>query len=85
MSNFIGFKEHRVPVHSEVVGDIEIYAKVGGSGPGLLLIHGYPQCHQWVPYFFFHILHSYSTLLHSSFVTPRIGQIQGQAGHGGNE
>jgi len=48
MSTFTGFKEHRVKVHSGVVGDIEIYAKVGGSGPGLLLIHGYPQCHQYV-------------------------------------
>jgi len=48
MSTFAGFKEHRVTVHSHVVGDIEIYAKVGGSGSGLLLIHGYPQCHQCV-------------------------------------
>jgi hypothetical protein len=48
MSTFTVFREHRIPVHSDVVGDIEIYAKVGGSGPGLLLIHGYPQCHQCV-------------------------------------
>jgi pimeloyl-ACP methyl ester carboxylesterase len=48
MPTFTGFRERRVPVHSDIVGDIEIYAKVGGSGPGLLLIHGYPQCHQCV-------------------------------------
>jgi len=48
MSTFNGFEENQVPVHSDVVGDLEIYAKVGGSGPGLLLIHGYPQCHQCV-------------------------------------
>jgi hypothetical protein len=46
MLSFHDFNEHRVKVHSEIVGDIEIYAKVGGEGPGLLLIHGYPQCHQ---------------------------------------
>jgi hypothetical protein len=48
MSTFTGFKEHRVSVKPDIVGDLEIYAKVGGSGPGLLLIHGYPQCHQCV-------------------------------------
>lgn len=48
MSQFDQFEEHRVPVKSDVVGDIEIHAQVGGDGPGLLLIHGYPQCHQCV-------------------------------------
>jgi hypothetical protein len=52
MSAFEGFKEIRVPVKStlESVGDIEIYVKVKGTGPGLLLIHGYPQCHQYVSF-----------------------------------
>lgn len=53
MSGFTKFQEHRIPVQSEQVGKVEIYAKVGGSGTGLLLIHGYPQCHQWVLFFFF--------------------------------
>ena len=48
MAGFEGFKEIRIPVKSSIVGEIEIYAKVKGSGPGLLLIHGYPQSHQCV-------------------------------------
>ena len=64
MSTFAGFKEHLVTVHSDVVGNIEIYAKVGGSGPGLLLIHGYPQCHQCVlPHPHLH-LHAMSSANH---------------------
>jgi hypothetical protein len=44
------FKEVRVPVKSDLIEEgVEIYAKVGGQGPGLLLIHGYPQTHQSVP------------------------------------
>jgi len=35
-----GFSERRVPL-----GEAEIYARVGGSGPPLLLLHGYPQTH----------------------------------------
>ena len=37
---FPGFREHRF-----TLADAEIYARVGGSGPGLLLLHGYPQTH----------------------------------------
>lgn len=48
MVGFEGFKEIRVPVRSSIVGDLEVYAKVKGKGPGLLLIHGYPQSHQYV-------------------------------------
>lgn len=36
---FPGFSEHRV-----AAGDgVEIFCRVGGSGPALLLLHGYPQ------------------------------------------
>jgi haloacetate dehalogenase len=37
---FPGFREHRF-----TLAETEIYARVGGSGPGLLLLHGYPQTH----------------------------------------
>jgi hypothetical protein len=41
------FEEVRVPVKSDLIEEgVEIYAKVGGQGPGLLLIHGYPQTQQ---------------------------------------
>ncbi len=33
-----GFTHHRVPV-----GDVEIACEVGGAGPPVLLLHGYPQ------------------------------------------
>jgi len=33
-----GFTEHQI-----VVGDVEIHARTTGSGPPLLLLHGYPQ------------------------------------------
>jgi haloacetate dehalogenase len=35
-----GFEERRVRV-----GDAEIYLRMGGEGPPLLLLHGYPQTH----------------------------------------
>ncbi len=35
-----GFSTHRVNV-----GDATIHAEIGGSGPPLLLLHGYPQTH----------------------------------------
>lgn len=35
---FPGFTEHRV-----ATPDAEIFCRVGGSGPALLLLHGYPQ------------------------------------------
>jgi haloacetate dehalogenase len=35
-----GFAIHRVPT-----GDAEIHARSGGSGPPVLLLHGYPQTH----------------------------------------
>lgn len=37
---FPGFTEHRIST-----GAAEIYARVGGNGPPLLLLHGYPQNH----------------------------------------
>lgn len=38
---FVGFAERRI----KTVGDVEIYLRTGGSGPPLLLLHGYPQTH----------------------------------------
>ncbi len=37
---FEGFGEHRINV-----GEAEIFLRSGGSGPPLLLLHGYPQTH----------------------------------------
>jgi haloacetate dehalogenase len=37
---FPGFSEVR-----QTIGDSEIYARVGGEGPPLLVLHGYPQTH----------------------------------------
>ena len=37
---FDGFAEHEVPT-----GRRRVFARVGGSGPPLLLLHGYPQTH----------------------------------------
>jgi len=37
---FPGFAEHRIKTPGA-----EIYARVGGSGPPVLLLHGYPQTH----------------------------------------
>ena len=37
---FPGFSERRFPLR-----DAEIYARIGGSGRPLLLLHGYPQTH----------------------------------------
>ena len=37
---FDGFTEHEVPT-----GRGTVFARVGGSGPPLLLLHGYPQTH----------------------------------------
>lgn len=37
---FPGTHEHR-----HKVGGIEIFARIGGSGPPLLLVHGFPQTH----------------------------------------
>lgn len=39
-SNLPGFSRHRVNV-----GDIDLSVHVGGNGPPLLLLHGYPQNH----------------------------------------
>ena len=38
---FPGFAERRI----RTAPDVEIYARTGGSGPPLLLLHGYPQTH----------------------------------------
>src|SRR5271156_4956053 len=40
MSDFAGFA-----AHDFAVGEATIFARVGGSGPPLLLLHGYPQSH----------------------------------------
>ena len=40
MTLLAGFDEHDV-----AVGEVTIYAAVAGSGPPLLLLHGYPQTH----------------------------------------
>jgi len=37
---FPGFAEHRIDT-----GESTIYARIGGAGPPLLLLHGYPQTH----------------------------------------
>ena len=37
---FPGFTEHRIDT-----GEATIFARAGGAGPGLLLLHGYPQTH----------------------------------------
>jgi len=37
---FPNTREHRV-----TIGEAEIFARVGGKGPPLLLLHGYPQTH----------------------------------------
>ena len=40
MSSFHGFT-----AHESALGEATIFARVGGSGPPLLLLHGYPQSH----------------------------------------
>jgi hypothetical protein len=46
MSGFEDFSHERVKVHSEALDrDLEIVAYKAGSGPGLLLLHGFPQTH----------------------------------------
>src|SRR5262245_32328763 len=41
MSNlFPGCEEHRIDT-----GEAEIFARIGGRGPPLLLLHGFPQTH----------------------------------------
>ena len=37
---FEGFAERRIPT-----GEVEIFVRIGGNGPPLLLLHGYPQTH----------------------------------------
>ena len=37
---FEGFEERRIPA-----GEAPIYARIGGSGPPLLLLHGFPETH----------------------------------------
>jgi len=37
---FEGFSERRIDT-----GEVEIACRIGGAGPPLLLLHGYPQCH----------------------------------------
>ena len=41
MSDFAGFSTHDL-----ALGEATIHARVGGSGPPLLLLHGYPQSHR---------------------------------------
>ena len=46
---FEGFATHRVAVHSQCLGkELEIFCRKRGSGPGLLLLHGFPQNNQYV-------------------------------------
>ncbi len=40
MSDFAGFEAHEI-----TLGEATIFARVGGSGPPLLLLHGFPQSH----------------------------------------
>jgi haloacetate dehalogenase len=40
MSDFAGFATHEI-----ALGEATIFARVGGAGPPLLLLHGYPQSH----------------------------------------
>jgi haloacetate dehalogenase len=40
MSGFAGFSAHEI-----ALGEATIFARVGGAGPPLLLLHGYPQSH----------------------------------------
>jgi haloacetate dehalogenase len=40
MSDFAGFATHEI-----AVGDATVFARAGGSGPPLVLLHGYPQTH----------------------------------------
>ena len=51
---FEGFQRRRIPV-----GDVEIDLLTGGSGPAVLLLHGYPQCKT--------ILHRVAPLLAADF------------------
>jgi haloacetate dehalogenase len=45
MAAFAHFAEKEI-----ALGEATIYARVGGSGPPLLLLHGYPQSHlMWAP------------------------------------
>ncbi|MGI9523498.1 MAG: alpha/beta fold hydrolase [Hyphomicrobiaceae bacterium] len=37
---FPGFETHRIEV-----GDLSFFVRTGGSGPPLLCLHGFPQCH----------------------------------------
>jgi hypothetical protein len=46
MSGFADFSYQRIKVRSAALGrDLEIAAYKAGSGPGLLLLHGFPQTH----------------------------------------
>ena len=40
MTDFAGFAEHEISA-----GEATIYARAGGAGPPLVLLHGYPQSH----------------------------------------
>ena len=44
-SVFEGFEEARATVRSKAGGETEIAYRKGGTGPPLLLLHGYPQTH----------------------------------------
>ena len=42
---FDGFEEGRATVSSDAGGETEIAYRIGGAGPPVLLLHGYPQTH----------------------------------------
>lgn len=43
MLPFEGFEEKRVSIAGS---EVEVFARVGGQGPPLLLLHGFPQTHR---------------------------------------
>lgn len=56
MSGWESFESHTIHVNSQVVpSGVDIFCRKKGNGPGLLLLHGYPQTHQCVRPFRWHM------------------------------